>query len=99
MDVVRVVDDQVGKPTYTADLATKTKDIISSEPGIYHITNEGTCSWFGFARAFVLNVVPCSSDEILRKAKRPAYSVLVNTKTNPMRSWQEALGDYLATMK
>lgn len=97
MDVVRVVDDQVGKPTYTVDLAKKTEEIISSEPGIYHITNEGICSWFEFARAFAPNVVPCSSDEFLRKAKRPAYSVLVNTKTSPMRSWQEALRDYLAT--
>ncbi len=97
MDVIKVVDDQVGKPTYTVDLAKKTEEMISSEPGIYHITNEGICSWFEFARAFAPNVVPCSSDEFPRKAKRPAYSVLVNTKTSPMRSWQEALGDYLDT--
>ena len=99
MDVVRVVDDQVGKPTYTVDLAKKTEEIISYEPGIYHITNEGICSWFEFARAFAPNVVPCSSDEFLRKAKRPAHSVLVNTKTSPMRTWQEALRDYLASME
>lgn len=99
MDVVRVVDDQVGKPTYTVDLAKKTEEIISYEPGIYHITNEGICSWFEFARAFAPNVVPCSSDEFLRKAKRPAHSVLVNTKTSPMRTWQEALRDYLVTME
>jgi dTDP-4-dehydrorhamnose reductase len=95
MDSVRVVNDQIGKPTYTADLARKTAEVVECDPGIYHITNDGICSWYEFAWAFAPNVVPCSSDEFPRKAKRPRYSVLANTKTSPMRSWQTALADYL----
>jgi len=95
MPQVRVVNDQFGKPTYTADLAQKTSDIASSAPGIYHITNEGICSWYQFAHAIIPNVVPCSTAEYPRKAKRPVYSVLTNTKTSPMRPWQEALKTYL----
>ncbi|MBW6470328.1 MAG: dTDP-4-dehydrorhamnose reductase [Methanosarcinaceae archaeon] len=95
MDRVMVVDDQFGKPTYAADLAHKTAEIIDMEPGVYHITNEGVCSWYEFASAVIDNVVPCSSDEFVRKAKRPMYSVLVNTKTTPMRHWKDALLEYL----
>lgn len=95
MDEVMVVNDQFGKPTYAADLACKTAEIIDMEPGIYHITNEGVCSWYEFASAVISNVVPCSSDEFVREAKRPTYSVLVNTKTVPMRHWKDALLEYL----
>jgi dTDP-4-dehydrorhamnose reductase len=92
---VKVVNDQVGKPTYTVDLARKTPEIISREPGIYHITNDGMCSWYEFADAFIPNAVPCSTDEFPRKAKRPAFSVLVNSKTTPLRHWREAVKDYI----
>jgi dTDP-4-dehydrorhamnose reductase len=95
MPVVRVVDDQRGKPTYTVDLAQKTPEILSCEPGIYHITNDGVCSWYEFARAFILNAVPCSTAEFPKKAKRPAYSVLVNTKTEPLRHWRDAVTEYI----
>ena len=95
MDAVSVVDDQFGKPTYAADLARKTAGIIGLVPGIYHITNDSVCSWYEFAAAVIDNVVPCSSDEFVRKAKRPRYSVLVNTKTAPLRHWKEALVEYL----
>ena len=97
MEFVRVVNDQTGKPTYTIDLARKTPEIISSDPGIYHITNEGVCSWFEFASAFIPNAAACSSAEFPRKAKRPAYSVLTNTKTTPLRHWKDAVADYLNT--
>jgi dTDP-4-dehydrorhamnose reductase len=99
MDAVKVVNDQFGKPTFTADLARKTSEIIGLSPGIYHISNDGVCSWYEFASAIIDNVVPCSSDEFLRKAKRPEYSVLVNTKTTPMRHWKEALVDYFKQRK
>ena len=95
MEEVRVVDDQVGRPTYTRDLAQKTAELVGCPPGIYHVTNDGVCSWYEFARAFIDNAVPCSSAEFPRRAKRPAYSVLVNTKTPPLRHWREALADYL----
>lgn len=95
MDTVKVVNDQFGKPTYTMDLATKIKEIIELDPGIYHITNDGICSWYEFASSITNNVIPCTSEKFPRKAKRPKYSVLVNTKTEPMRHWREALKDYL----
>jgi dTDP-4-dehydrorhamnose reductase len=61
MDIVKVVNDQFGKPTYTADLARKTVEIIGLAPGIYHITNEGVCSWYEFAAAVIDNIAVCSS--------------------------------------
>lgn len=95
MAQVRVVNDQFGKPTYTVDLANKITEIAELEAGIYHVTNEGVCSWYEFASAVINNTVPCTSEEFPRKARRPKYSVLVNTKTEPMRHWKEALKDYL----
>jgi dTDP-4-dehydrorhamnose reductase len=95
MPEVRVVNDQIGKPTYTVDLAGKVPEIIECDTGIYHITNEGQCSWYDFAREFIPNAVPCSSEEFPRRAKRPAYSVLVNTKTSSLRHWKEALKEYI----
>jgi len=95
MDKVKVVNDQFGKPTYAVDLARKTKELVSLPAGVYHITNEGVCSWYEFASAIIKNTVPCTSDEFPRKAKRPKYSVLVNTKTTPMRHWRDALVEYL----
>lgn len=95
MPQVKVVNDQVGKPTYTVDLARKTPEIISREPGIYHITNDGICSWYEFASTFIPNAVPCSTAEFPRKAKRPAFSVLVNSKTTPLRHWSEAVKEYV----
>jgi len=97
MPVVRVVDDQRGKPTYTEDLAQKIPELLSYRPGIYHITNEGACSWYEFASAFIPNAVPCSTAEFPRKAKRPAYSVLKNTKTAPLRHWRDAVASYICT--
>jgi dTDP-4-dehydrorhamnose reductase len=92
---VRVVNDQVGKPTYTFDLACKTPEITLLEPGIYHITNEGHCSWYQFASAFIPNAIACSTAEFPRKAKRPGNSILKNTKTSPLRSWKEAVTEYV----
>ncbi len=92
---VRVVNDQFGKPTYAHDLARKTREILLMNPGIYHLTNEGICSWYEFASAIIDNAVPCTSDEIKRVALRPKFSVLVNTKTTLMRHWREALDEYL----
>ncbi|VVB90969.1 RmlD substrate binding domain protein [uncultured archaeon] len=99
MDTVKVVNDQFGKPTYAHDLARKTREVVMMPAGIYHITNEGVCSWFEFASAIINNAVPCTSGEFPRKAKRPKYSVLVNTKTTPMRHWRDALAEYLIKRK
>ncbi|MDD4331640.1 MAG: dTDP-4-dehydrorhamnose reductase [Methanosarcinaceae archaeon] len=98
-DVVKVVKDQFGKPTFSKELAYKTKEIIRSTPGIYHLTNEGVCSWYEFASSIIENAVPCTSAAFPRKAKRPKYSVLINTKTKPLRRWEEALKEYLQERK
>lgn len=98
-DKVKVVNDQFGKPTYAFDLARKTKELVNHPPGTYHITNEGVCSWYEFASAIIQNAVPCTSNEFPRKAKRPKYSVLINTKTSPMRHWRDALAEYLNKRK
>jgi len=92
---VRVVNDQIGKPTYTIDLADATPGIISHAPGIYHITNDGICSWYEFASACIPNAIPCTTREFPRKAKRPSYSVLANTKVPPLRHWREAVREYI----
>jgi dTDP-4-dehydrorhamnose reductase len=87
---LKVVDDQVGSPTYTADLAGAIRtfiDIISSAsakvtPGIYHVSNSGSVSWYEYANMILsiagisAKVDPISSDELGRAAKRPAMSVL-----------------------
>jgi len=99
MDTVKVVNDQFGKPTYAYDLARKTAEIAALSPGTYHLTNDGICSWYEFASAIIDNAVPCTSQEFPRKARRPAYSVLTNTKTTPMRHWREALAEYLYKKK
>ena len=97
MPTVRVVNDQIGKPTYAVDLANTVPEIIGYTPGIYHITNDGMCSWYEFACTFIPNAVPCLSQDFPRKAKRPANSVLVNTKTSPLRHWKEAVQEYIQT--
>jgi dTDP-4-dehydrorhamnose reductase len=92
---VRVVNDQLGKPTYAVDLAHKARDIVDLPPGIYHVTNDGICSWYEFASAIIPNAVPCSSEELPRRAQRPKCSALISTKTAPLRHWREALSEYL----
>lgn len=97
-----VVNDQYGSPTYTVDLARHTRMLIESgADGIHHATNSGVTSWHGFAKEIVnaaglsTPVIAMSSDKLLRKAQRPAYSALRNTKDQNLRSWQEAVRDYL----
>jgi dTDP-4-dehydrorhamnose reductase len=104
---VRVVNDQVGQPTSAIDLAKMLVDLgLSDAPvGIYHGTNSGQATWFEFAQeifklagADVGRVVPVSSSEYPRPAKRPAYSVLshrawAKTSIQPMRDWKIAIAE------
>lgn len=104
---VSVVNDQIGSPTYTYDLARLVIDMIQSDAyGIYHATNEGYCSWYEFAceifRQAHLNVTvtPVSSDAFPVKAKRPANSRMSKTRLDKngfdrLPPWQDALRRYL----
>ena len=107
---LRVVDDQVGSPTMTHDLAQAILELQRAEPapGIYHASNEGTCSWHDFAceilrRAGIegISIDRISSSELDRPAARPAYSVLDCSKLASVRGcslpdWREGLDRYLA---
>lgn len=100
---IKVVNDQIGKPTFTKDLSKGIINLIESEKeyGIYHLTNEGRCSWFEFAQEIkkLINsnqiIIPCNSKQFPRPAKRPKFSVLNNNKTHRLRSWKEPLKEYL----
>lgn len=105
--LVRVVTDQVLSPTFTADLARKTKELIERDAtGVYHLTNAGECSWFEFARCTFdlagveVKMEPVHTDQTRRRARRPSYSALATARLkevglSPLRPWKEALGDYL----
>jgi dTDP-4-dehydrorhamnose reductase len=104
---VPVVNDQLGQPTSATDLAKQLVELgLSISPaGIYHGTNAGEATWFEFAQeifklvgAEVTRVVPVSSSEYPRAAKRPSFSVLshdawAKTSIKPMRDWRIALKD------
>ncbi|HIT41643.1 MAG TPA: dTDP-4-dehydrorhamnose reductase [Candidatus Caccovicinus merdipullorum] len=105
---VSVVDDQIGSPTYTYDLARLVVDMIQTDRyGIYHATNEGLCSWYEFAcqifKAAGMNqvkVTPVDSTAFPAKAKRPHNSRMDKSKLaengfEPLPSWEDALERYL----
>lgn len=105
VEEIKVVNDQFGKSTYTLDLAQTTKKLIEKKypSGIYHLVNEGAASRYQVAQKIIelvglkTKVIPCSSQEFPRPAKRPKYGILVNTKFPQLRNWQEALKDYIIT--
>ena len=106
-DELKVVNDQVGTPTSTVDLARCILDLIQTEHyGVYHGTCEGECTWYQFARRILAlkginkRVIPISTTELRLPAKRPAYSVLENFMLSMVgldnfRKWEEALEEYL----
>ncbi len=109
---VRVVDDQIGSPTYTYDLAVLLVDMIQTEKyGEYHASNEGICSWYEFAKEIFaaagmneVEVTPVSSEEFPAKAKRPKNSrmskeELVKNGFNKLPSWQDAVKRYVPLAK
>lgn len=103
-----VVQDQILTPTFTKDLSVAIKELINNtDYGTYHITNSGECSWFSFANKILdiaglkAEITPTTTLEYGAKAKRPAYSVLSNNKLkesgiNTLRSWDEALENYIS---
>jgi dTDP-4-dehydrorhamnose reductase len=109
---VRVVNNQIGQPTFALDLASKIVEAVKSEVqfGIYHATNSGQASWFEFAQeifklsgADVSRISPISASQFIRPAMRPAYSVLghkawESTNVSSMRDWRVALSEAMPTI-
>jgi len=107
MDTISVVNDQIGSPTYTIDLAKAIAKLIKKPSyGIYHITNNGECSWYEYAcqifemAGIEINVNPVSTEEYPQPAPRPKYSVLENYNWkmegfSEIRDYKDALQDYM----
>ena len=106
-DTWSVVDDQLGQPTWTADLASQIVALLDADApaGVYHGTNSGSATWFEFARAVLEEsgldperITPTDSSAFVRPAPRPAYSVLGHdawaaVRLAEMRPWRDALAD------
>ncbi len=103
-DELEVVNEEWASPTYAPDLAAQTRALLEGgyPSGIYHATNDGACTWYEFAQEIFriigknIKLIPVFSDAFPRPAKRPKFSRLLNTKLPPLRSWQEALEEYLS---
>ncbi len=109
---VRVVADQTGCPTYAPDLAAVLLFLLENgTPGIYHATNRGSCTWFGFAREIARQtghdprrVMACATADWPTSARRPACSILLSRRLEdvdcPQRPpWEQALAAYLAWLE
>lgn len=105
---LRVVADQVGSPTATADLAGAIAQLIETRArGLFHVANAGACSRFEFAKAIVrgaVTVVPITTVEAARPAARPANSSLASMRwqeagLSPLRGWRSALEDFLLAVE
>jgi dTDP-4-dehydrorhamnose reductase len=108
-DELKVVDDQIGCPTFTGHLAAALVDLGERQlPGIVHMAGGGSCSWYEFAREIVAasglscEVRPCPTTEMLRPATRPAYSVLQSERGDDapaLPEWRQGLADYVAATR
>ena len=107
---IKVVDDQFMSPTWTKDVSRMLKRFLDLEIkpafGVYHMVNEGCCSWYEFTieifniLGWDVRITPIKSSELKRLAKRPVFSALKIKKLKnhglSMRNWKDALRDYLA---
>lgn len=110
-NTISVVNDQIGSPTYTVDLAKAIAELIKKPNyGIYHITNSDFCSWYEYAKEIFdmagiqIEVKPVTTEEYPQPAPRPKYSVLENYNWKmegfkEIRSYKEALRDYIKLLK
>jgi dTDP-4-dehydrorhamnose reductase len=97
------VTDEISTPTYAVDLAKATIELVKKPYpyGIYHLPNDGKASWYEFAeevfkdKGIEVKLNKVNSEQFVRPAKRPKNSVLLNTKFPKLRTWQEALKEYL----
>ncbi len=103
---IKVVDDQIGSPTYTNDLVTASWELITKNMdfGTYNIVNSGQTSWYELTKKIFalinknVNLSAIKTAEFKRPAPRPHFSVLTTTKTPALRGWELALKDYLTTI-
>ena len=110
-DEISVVNDQVGGPTFTKDLAEAISKLIKTDYyGLYHLTNSGKCSWYEFTKLIFelanidVKVKAVTTDEFPRPAPRPKYSVLANNNWKnkgfePLRDYKEAIAEFLNLVK
>ena len=99
---IKVIDTQIGCPTWTVDLSEALCELIEEEPeyGIYHICGSGETSWYNFAKEIFkltninAKLLPCDDEEYKTKAKRPKYSVMENNGV--CENWKKSLKSYLA---
>ena len=108
---VKVVNDQFGSPTWTLRLALQLEKLLrNGGHGIYHATAEGYCSWFELASYFLKEmkvshaVVPCTTEEYPLPARRPANSILDNTRLkradiNRMTGWRDGVDRFIASFR
>lgn len=101
-NILKVVDGEKSCFTYAPDLAKKTRELVElEEGGIYHIVNTGAVTWFEAAKKLFeiagveAEVQAVTPDAFPRPAKRPSFSVLISKRTEPLRSWEEAVREYL----
>lgn len=105
-DVLKVVNDQYGSPTFTKDVAMATRAVLDEHyaPGIYHTVNDGSTTWYEFTKkifqlaGYATKLEPVSSAQFPRPAQRPKYSRLINTRGPKLRPWPDALDEYLKTL-
>ena len=103
--ILTVVSDQVGRPTWTRTLAEFMVHVMETKPatGIYHLSNDNSCSWYEFAceilKDFDVEVKPVTSEEYPQKAYRPKHSVMDLSKAKAtgfaIPTWQEALASFV----
>ena len=105
-DTLTIVSDQYGRPTWTRTLAEFMDFVIEKQApyGVYHLSNEGTCSWYEFAKEILkdhkeLTILPVTSEEFPQKATRPKYSVMDLSKSKDLQfnilSWEEVLLQFM----
>jgi dTDP-4-dehydrorhamnose reductase len=99
---LRVVDDQIGSPTFTGHLAEALAALAGRDDfGVHHMAASGRCSWFEFAREIFaladrdVELTPCTTEEFPRPAPRPAWSVLESERGHRLPHWREGLQAYL----
>ncbi len=102
---LKIINDMYMSPTYSYDASISLWDLILNESnGIYHLSNEGMCTWFDFAEKIFelcdidINLIPCLTSEFPSIAKKPQYSALEDTKGLKKRKWEQGLEEFISLL-